>query len=154
LREEDKENKMIHEALQLSEEPKSKKLHVDVKLALTKDLLKRLRNHGRHLRKMKEDMTVLREKIFSRCHGGDDEGGQDVEGEVGVEVELCEHDDEVRQDAPTVVERMSGDNVGKDFDLNSASGVGHCGEVPALQAIVPYVAEQALITEFKVDFMS
>jgi len=67
--------------MQLGEEPKSKKLHVDVKLASTKYLLKRLRNHGRRLRKMKEDMTVLREKIFSRCHGGDDEGGHDVEGE-------------------------------------------------------------------------
>jgi len=145
LREEDKENKMICDALQLGEEPKSKTLHVDVKLASTKDLLKRLRNHGRCLRKMKEDMTVLREEIFSRCHGGDEEGGQDVEGEEGdeveVEVELREHDDEVRHEAPTVVERMNEDDVGEAFDLNSASDVGHCGEVLALQVIVPYAAK-------------
>jgi len=106
---------------------------------------------------MKEDMVELCKEIFSRCHGGDDEGGQDVEGEGGDEIEveakLHEHDDEVRHEVPTVVERMNGDDVGKAFDLNSASDVGHCGEVLELQVIVPYVAEQTSITEFKVDFM-
>jgi len=96
---------------------------------------------------MKEEMSVLREEISSRCHGGDDKGGQDVEGEEG------EHDDEVRPDDADVVERMNGDDVGKAFDLNSAFDVGISGEVELLQAIVPYVAQQPSMTEFKVDFM-
>ncbi|QCE03805.1 hypothetical protein DEO72_LG8g1832 [Vigna unguiculata] len=155
LREEAKQNKMIREALQLGEEPNSKKSHVDVKLASTKELLKRLRNHGRRLRRLKEEMSVFREEISSRCHGGDDEGGQDVEGEEGdeVEVEPREHDDEVCSDTAHVIERMNGDDVRKTFDLNSASNVGIYGEVASLQVIVPYVAQQSSMTEYKVDFM-
>jgi len=81
LREEDHENEMIRIALQLGEEPQSKKSHVNVNLASTKDLLKKLRNYRRGLQKIKKHMMVLREEILSRCHVGDEEGRQDVEGE-------------------------------------------------------------------------
>jgi len=84
---------MINEVLQLREEPQSKKAHVDVKFALTKDLLNKLRNHGRRLRKMKKHLTLLREEILSRCHVGDEKGGQNIEEEGGdeVEVEVGDH---------------------------------------------------------------
>jgi len=134
LREEDHENEMIRQALQLGDKRQSKKAHVDLKFASMQDLLKKLRNHGRHLRKMKKHMTKLREEILSRCHVGDEKDGENVhdkggeavheEGDVEVEVEVCHHEDEIH------------DQVHKGFDLNSESDVGHFGEVSALQSSI------------------
>ncbi|QCD99864.1 hypothetical protein DEO72_LG7g1151 [Vigna unguiculata] len=76
LREEDKQNNMIREALQLGDEAKSEKSHVDIKLASTKVLLQRLRTHRTRLRMMKDEMTLMRKEISLRCHGGIDTGVQ------------------------------------------------------------------------------
>ena len=75
----------------------------------------------------------MREEISSRCHGGDDKGGQDVEGKEGDEVEVevgpREHDDELCTNGADVVQRMNADDVGKGFDMNRASHGGISGEV-------------------------
>jgi len=36
---------------------------------------------------------------------------------------------------------MNRDNVGKAFDLNSESDIGHCRDLSALQQLVPYVPD-------------
>jgi len=126
LREEDHENEIIREALQLGHEGQSKKAHVDNKAASTQDLLKKLRKHGRRLRKLKKHMTELREEILSRSHVGDEEDGENVdekgaegvhkEADVEVEVEQRDQEDEI------------GERLHKGFDLNSESDVAQFGE--------------------------
>ncbi|QCE13907.1 hypothetical protein DEO72_LG11g905 [Vigna unguiculata] len=82
-------------------------------------------------------------------------GGEDVheEGGVEVEVEVGDHDDEIRHEPPIVVERMNREEVEKAFDLNSKFYVGHCGDVSTLQLLVPYVPKQPSIDALEVDFM-
>ena len=148
---------MIREALQLGDEAKSKKSHVDIKLASTKVLLQRLRTHRTRLRMMKDEMTLMREEISLRCHGGIDKGvqqGQDNDGDE-VEVEVGERDtnEQLPADDGNVVEGSSGGDVGSGLDMNRASHGGISDEVEPLQAIVPYVPQQPQMTQFKVDYM-
>ncbi|QCE06002.1 hypothetical protein DEO72_LG9g1011 [Vigna unguiculata] len=99
-----------------------------------KDLLKKLRVHGRHITKMKKRITVLGDDILSRCHVGEEEGGQEVEGEGGeeVEVEVGEDVDVFGQDVLVGVETSKEDDVGKAFDLNSEADDHHCEDVSTL----------------------
>ena len=147
MREEDHENEIIREALQLGHEGQSKKAH-DNKAASTQDLLKKLRKHGRQLRKLKKHMTELREEILFRSHVGDEEdvdekGAEGVhkEGDVKVEVEEHEQEDEI------------GERVHKGFDLNSESDVAQFGKVLALQVIAPYDPQQPSFDSLEVDLM-
>ncbi|XP_027922562.1 uncharacterized protein LOC114180443 [Vigna unguiculata] len=151
LREEDHENEIIREALQLGHEGQSKKAHVDNKVASMQDLLKKLRKHGRRLRKLKKHMTELHEEILSRSHVGDEEDGENVdengaegvhkEADVEVEVEQRDQEDEI------------GEHLHKCFDLNSESDVAQFGEVLALQAIAPYDPQQPSFDSLGVDLM-
>jgi len=119
---------MIREALQLGDEAKSEKSHVDIKLASTKVLLQRLRTYRTRLWMMKDEMTLMREEISLRCHGGIDKGVQHGEGNDGDEVEVevghREHDEELATDGADVVQRNSADDVGKGLDMNRASRGG------------------------------
>jgi len=148
---------MIREALQLGDEEKSEKSHVDIKLASIKVLLQRLRTHRTRLRMMKDEMTLMREEISLRCHGGIDKGVQHGQGndddEVEVEVGERDDDEEVPADGANVVEGNSGGDVGKGVDMNRASHGGISVEVEPLQAIVSYVPQQPRMTQFKVDYM-
>jgi len=148
---------MIREALQLGDEAKFEKSHVDIKLASTKVLLQRLRTHRTRLRMMKDEMTLMREEISLRCHGGIDKGVQHGEGndsyEVEVEVGERDTDEQLPADDGNVVEGSSRVDVGKGLDVNRASHGGIFGEVEPLQAIVPYVPQQPRMTQFKVDYM-
>ncbi|QCD92948.1 hypothetical protein DEO72_LG5g1017 [Vigna unguiculata] len=151
LREEDHDNEIIREALQLGHEGQSKKAHVDNKAASTQDLLKKLRKHGRRLRKLKKHMTELREEILSRSYVGDEEDGENVdekgaeglhkEADVEVEVEQRDQEDEI------------GERLHKGFDLNSESDVEQFGEVLALQVIAPYDPQQPSFDSLGVDLM-
>ena len=151
LREEDHDNEIIREALQLRHEGQSKKAHVDNKAALTQDLLKKLRKHGRRLRKLKKHMTELREEILSRSHVVGEEDGENVdekgakgvhkEADVEVEVEQRDQEDEI------------GERLDKGFDLNSESNVAQFGEVLALQVIAPYDPQQPSFDSLGVDLM-
>jgi len=102
-------------------------------------------------------MTLMREEISLRCHGGIDKGVQHGQGndgdEVEVEVGQREHDEELAIDGANVVQGNSGDDVGKGLDMNCVSHGGISGEVEPLQAIVPYVPQQPRMTQFKVDYM-
>jgi len=148
---------MIREALQLGNEAKSEKSHVDIKLASTKVLLQRLRTHRTRLRMMKDEMTLMCKEISLQCHGGIDTGVQHGEGNEGDEVEVevghREHDEELATDGADVVERNTVDEVGKGLDMNRASHGDIFGEVESLQAIVPYVPQQPQMTQFKFDYM-
>ncbi|QCE04644.1 Ulp1 protease family [Vigna unguiculata] len=115
------------------------------------DLLKKLRKHGRRLRKLKKHMTELHEEILSRSHVGDEEDGENVdengaegvhkEADVEVEVEQRDQEDEI------------GEHLHKCFDLNSESDVAQFGEVLALQAIAPYDPQQPSFDSLGVDLM-
>ncbi|XP_027905985.1 uncharacterized protein LOC114165600 [Vigna unguiculata] len=157
LREEDKQNIMIREALQLGDEAKSEKSHVDIKLASTKVLLQRLRTHRTRLRMMKDEMTLMREEISLRCHSGIDKGVQHGQGNDGDEVEVDvgerDTDEQLPADDGNVVEGSSGGDVGSGLDMNRASHGGISDGVEPLQAIVPYVPQQPRMTQFKVDYM-
>jgi len=104
---------------------------------------------------MKKRITVLGDDILSRCHVGEEEGGQEVEGEGGeeVEVEVGEDVDVFGQDVLVGVETSKEDDVGKAFDLNSEADDHHCEDVSTLHVLVPYVVEQSSSHAFQVDLM-
>ena len=82
MREEDYGNEMIREVLHLGEEPQFENSHFAEKSTSNKDLLKKLKTHGRCIRKIKKQMSLLQEEILSTCHAREGEG-EEVEREGG-----------------------------------------------------------------------
>jgi len=93
---EDFGNELICASLTLSEDYKCKHADEDDTSVSKKDLLKRLKRHGKSIRKMKKRISFLHENIMSTSNAAEGDDGEEADAESGV------HEDGERVYEPNV----------------------------------------------------
>jgi len=143
LRVEDVSNEMIRAALNVNEDYEFKHADEDETSISKKDLLERLKRHGKSLRKMKKCISFLHEKIMSTCNAVEGDNGQEADVECSLDEDaerVYEHNVQHFEKGDLSSGVTFKEDVAKGIDLNVAADVGCSKDVFALVHVMSCVS--------------
>ncbi|XP_027925341.1 uncharacterized protein LOC114182635 [Vigna unguiculata] len=141
LKEEDYGNELIRAALTFGEDSDAHDEDEDERSISKKALLKRLKRHGKSIRKMKKRISFLHDKIMSASNVAEEDNGEDVDAGC-----------DVAEDGEGA-DVQSEEEMAKGIDLNCAADIGVRNDLSAGAVVMPCVSLQAPSAAMKVDLL-
>jgi len=156
LKEEDYENELIRAALTFGEDSDAHDENEDERSISKKALLKRLKRHGKSIRKMKKRISFLHDKIMSASNVAEEDNGEDVDAgcDVAEDGEGADVQSEGVQNVYlTGVVSVNEEEMAKGIDLNCAADIGVTNDLSAGAVVMPCVSFQPPSAGMKVDLL-
>ncbi|QCD90003.1 hypothetical protein DEO72_LG4g955 [Vigna unguiculata] len=156
LKEEDCGNELIRAALTFGEDSDAHDEDEDERSISKKALLKRLKRHGKSIRKMKKRISFLHDKIMSASNVAEEDNGEDVDAgcDVAEDGEGADVQSEgVQKVDLTGVVSVNEEEMAKGIDLNCAADFGVRNDLSAGAVVMPCVSFQPPSAAMKVDLL-